>query len=315
MPRKKKDQTPPPPAQTRSIECAFCQKELNPLTDAVRFIGMGKWRDGPGIVHAVCSAKTQEGQENPCFVNGMAWAMKFTKEKPVVMSFDEWKALPVRRRATASRSASGRYELHLTESHLNSIYFIEHKRASNAVRARDVIERWQSDWSLRPEDIPDIDKLEREAHQDDEVERIRNMPLKETHPAAVQAELPEELKKEMDRHTEKYFEHFRKNVLADGDECKSCRISRGMKKLHAIALWLPAIERAIETIGAIKESGDSFGCFMTDCRKLLNNATGSLCEAMGLKPDDENHNEIARKRNDEDIRFAKTMLKKYGVKS
>jgi hypothetical protein len=36
---------------------------------------------------------------------------------------------------------------------------------------------------------------------------------------------------------------------------------------------------------------------------------------MGLKPDDENHNEIARKRNDEDIRFAKTMLKKYGVKS
>lgn len=64
MPRKKKEQTLLPPAQTRSIECAFCQKELNPLTEGVAFIGMGKWRDGPGLFHAVCTAKTPEGKEN-----------------------------------------------------------------------------------------------------------------------------------------------------------------------------------------------------------------------------------------------------------
>lgn len=189
------------------------------------------------------------------------------------MTFEEWKAKPIRRRVTAFRAANGRHQLHLTESHLNSFYFIENKRASNAVKAKDVVERWLSDWSLQPEDIPDIDKLEIDAHHDEELQRLRNMPLNEAQLAAVQAELPEELNKELDRHTEGYFEHFRKNVLADGDEYKSCRISRGMKKLHAIALWRPVIERALDTIGTIKESGDSFGCFMVDCRKLLGNAT------------------------------------------
>ena len=141
MPRKKTDQTPPPPppAQTRSIECAFCQKELNPLTEAVTFIGMGKWRDGPGLFHAVCSAKTPDGKENPCFLNGMSWATKFTKEKPVLMTFEEWKAKPIRRRVTAFRAVNGRYQLHLTESHLNSFYFIENKRASNAAKAKEIV--------------------------------------------------------------------------------------------------------------------------------------------------------------------------------
>ena len=312
MPRKKKDQAPPP-VPTRTIECAFCQKELNPQTDSVTFIGMGKWRGGPGLVHAVCSAKTSDGQDNPCFISGMTWATKFTREKPILMTFEEWKVLPLHRRATASRSANGRYRLQLTEFHLNCFYFLEHKHAANAEKAKAIIRNWQTVWSLFPEDIPDVDQLERKARHEAEMERFHKMPLTESPPPML--ELPEELKKELDRHTEKYFEHFRKNVLADGDECKSCRISRGMKKLHAIALWYPVIERAIETIGTIKESGDSFGCFLADCRKLLDKATGSLYEALGLKPDDEKNNEVAHKRNEKDIRSFREMLKQSGAKS
>ena len=62
MPRKKTT-SPPPVPSVRRIQCAFCQKELNPPTDDVTFIGVGKWRDGPGYFHAVCSAKTPDGQE------------------------------------------------------------------------------------------------------------------------------------------------------------------------------------------------------------------------------------------------------------
>jgi len=308
MPRKKNVPSPPP-APTRSIECAFCQKEHNPLTDAVTFIGMGKWRDGPGLVHAVCSTKTQEGQDNPCFLDGMAWATKFTKGQPVLMTFEEWKALPVHRRVTASRSENGRYKLQLSETHLNCFYFLEHKHAANAEKAKAVIGRWQADWSLFPDDVPDIEQLERKARHDEEMDRFFKMPLT-GNPPAVEIELPEELKKEMDRHLEKHLEHRRTDILADGDECKSCRISRGIQKMQAIAVWRPVIERALETIGTIKESDDSFGCFMADCRNILDNATVSLCKAMGLKSDDEKHNELARKRNEKDLQCAKDFIEK-----
>ncbi len=70
MPRKKKEPNTPP-APVRPIRCACCHKELNPLTDEVTFIGMGKWRGGPGLFHAVCSATTPDNGENPCFVSGM----------------------------------------------------------------------------------------------------------------------------------------------------------------------------------------------------------------------------------------------------
>jgi hypothetical protein len=120
------------------------------------------------------------------------------------------------------------------------------------------------------------------------------------------------LKKELDRHLEKHLEHFRKNVLGDGDDCKSCRISRGMKKLQAIAVWRPVIEESLETMRTLKKSDASFGCFLTDCRNILDNATMSLCKAMNLKLDDEKHNESARKRNEKDLQCAKALIEKYG---
>jgi hypothetical protein len=137
MPRTKKEQAPPP-APVRPIQCAFCQKELNPPTDAVTFIGIGKWRDGPGYFHAVCSAKTPDGQDNPCFLNGMAWATNNVKQEPVCMTFEEWKARPIRRSVSATRAANGRYELRLTESHLNCIFFLETKHAPNADKAKNI---------------------------------------------------------------------------------------------------------------------------------------------------------------------------------
>ena len=162
MPRKKKELAPPP-SPVRSIKCASCQKELNPLTDEVTFIGVGKWRDGPGLFHAVCSAKTPDNEENSCFKGGIAWARMTTGKEPVCMTFEEWKARPTRRHVSATRTANGRYELRLTESHLNCVYFLETKPAANADKAKEVARRWQADWCLSQEDIPDIDQSEREA--------------------------------------------------------------------------------------------------------------------------------------------------------
>ncbi len=91
MPRKKKEPSPPP-APDRPIKCAFCQKELDPQKGEATFIGMGKWRDGPGLFHAVCSGRTQEDEDNPCLQSGIAWATKFAKNEPVLFSYEQWKA-------------------------------------------------------------------------------------------------------------------------------------------------------------------------------------------------------------------------------
>lgn len=313
MPRKKKEPSPPP-APDRSIKCAFCQKELNPPTDAVTFIGVGKWRDGPGSFLAVFSAKAHDGQENPCFRNGMSWATKFTNEKPVLLTFPEWKARTTRRSVNAIRAANGRYELNLTESHLNCFYFLETKHASTAAKAKEIVGRWQADWSLLPEDVPDIDQIERDALHAEEVQRIRNMRLNEAPPTIAKVELPEELKKELDRHSDKYMKHFLANISAGGDDCKSCCISRGMRKLCVIGMYLPLIQQSLDMMSMVRESA-SLSCFMGSCRKVFDDAVKSLCDELKIKPDDETHNEAARKRNKKDIRLAKALIEKYRIKT
>ena len=141
------------------------------------------------------------------------------------------------------------------------------------------------------------------------------MRLNEVQPDSPKVEFAEESKKELHRHSDRHIEHFRSNILADGDDCKSCRISRGMKKLHAIAVWGPVIEQTLDTMRMVKESGASFGCFMSDLRKIFDDATKSLCHALDIKPNDEKHNEAARKRNEEDIRLAKALVEEYSFKS
>lgn len=108
MPSNKKerpDQTPPP-ARDHAIECASCQRKLDPHKDDITFLGMGKWRDGPGLFHPVCSAKTPDNEDNPCLQNGLAWAKKFTSQEPVLFTYEQWKARPVRRRVSATRAAN-----------------------------------------------------------------------------------------------------------------------------------------------------------------------------------------------------------------
>src|ERR1035438_833021 len=87
-------------------------------------------------------------KENPCFLSGMSWATNNGKQEPVCMTFEEWKARPIRRSASATSAANGRYELHLIESHLNCVYFVETKHAANAEKAKEVVGRWQADWGL-----------------------------------------------------------------------------------------------------------------------------------------------------------------------
>jgi hypothetical protein len=314
MPRKKREPAPPcrPP---RPIRCAFCQKELNPQTDEVAFIGVGKWRDSPGYFHAVCSVKDHDGQENPCFSKGMAWATNNVGQQPVCMTYQEWIARPIRRRVTATRAANGRYELRLTESHLNCIYFLETKHAANADKAKVIVGRWQADWSLSQEDAPDLDRLELDARQAEEFQRIQEIRLTDNSPAAARLPIPEELEKELHRHCEVHGKHLVANLATGGDDCDSCRISRGIRKLYAIAAWLPVIQQSFDTIKMIKESSAPLSNHMRECRRILDDATKSLFDVLEIKPQDEQHNESARKQNEEDIRLAKAMVAKYGVKS
>jgi hypothetical protein len=307
MSRKKKEQAPPL-TPVRPIECAFCQKELNPLTDEVTFIGVGKWRDGPGLFHAVCSAKTPDNEENPCFKNGMAWATKIVKKEPVCMTFEQWKARPTRRNVAATRAAGGRYELRLTESHLNCVYFLETKHAANAEKAKEVVRRWQTDWGLSPDDVPDIDQSEREARQAEDAQRIMR-------PTVAKVEMPEELSRELQRHFDTHLDHLRANPTAGGDDCESCRISRGMKKLYAIRIWLPVIQQSLETMKMVKESSAPIGRLMKDCQKISDDAMKSLYDELDLKPKDEQHNESASKRSAEEMRLAKELVEKYDGKS
>ena len=115
-------------------------------------------RNWPGLFHAVCSAKTPDNRENPCVVRGMN-----VGHDPICMTFEEWKARPIRRHAFVTRAANGRYELQLVESHLNSYYFMETTHAASADKAHEVLRRWQADWDISPEDLPEIEKMEEKA--------------------------------------------------------------------------------------------------------------------------------------------------------
>ena len=175
MPKKKIGPTPAAPE--RPIVCAFCQKELDSLIDEFTFIGTGKWRDGPALFHAACDSKTQEGQGNPCFLNGMSWAIKFAREKPVQLSFQEWKARPIRRNIKAIRAENGKYDLTLVEHHLHCIYFLETKNSLTISKAKELVLRWQGEWGLDVESVPDIERLERDASEANKVKQIQEMRL------------------------------------------------------------------------------------------------------------------------------------------
>jgi len=82
---------------------------------------------------------------------------------PICMTFEEWKARPIRRHAFVTRAANGRYELQLVESHLNSYYFMETTHAASADKAHEVLRRWQAHWDISPEDLPEIEKMEEKA--------------------------------------------------------------------------------------------------------------------------------------------------------
>lgn len=315
MPRKKKAVAPPtlpPPAPVRPIKCAFCQRVSSPPHDDVTFIGIGNWRNGPGFFHAVCSTKTSDGQDNPCFLKGMSWATNPAKQKPVCMTYDEWKARPVRRHIIATRAANGRYDLHLNESHLNCYFVLEDKHAPNAEKAKEIVLQWKSAWSLESNEIPDIDTQEREAlrklHANEVLSQVRNEP-----PAAQPVPLPSELSEELHRHFEKGTKHFIAHILEGGDNCKSCRIRRGMRKLVVIREFVPMVQQAVEMMQAIGES-PSVSLFMGDVRKFYDDNVKTICRELDLDPNDPAGNELALRRNARDIQAVIALFGKYGIK-
>lgn len=275
---------------------------------------MGKRRDSPGLFHAVCSAKTHDGQENPCLLNGMSWATKFTKEKPVLLTFQEWKARPTRRSVNATRAANGRYELNLTESHLNCFYFLETKHASTAAKAKESSGAGKPTGACRRKTFLTSTSQNGMPFTLKKFNEFGKMRLNEAQLPIAKVELPEDLKKELDRHSDKFTKHFLANISAGGDDCKSCCISRGMRKLSVIGMYLPLIQQSLDMMSMVKESA-SLACFMGSCRRVFDDAVKSLCDELKIKPDDETHNEAARKRNEKDIQLAKALIEKYGIKT
>ncbi len=307
MPRKKKE-SDTPPAPVHPIRCAFCQKELNPLTDEVTFIGVGKWRDGPGLFHAVCSAKTPDNGENPCFVSGMN-----VGHDPICMTFEEWKARPIRRRAFVTRAANGRYELHLIESHLNSFYFVETTHAASADEANEVLRRWQADWDISPEDLPEIEKMEEKALRQRTLKAAKKSEANEQQLAQEKVGLPSELVAEIERHSTTYSEHLLTSIKTDGDDCESCRICRGVKKLYLQANWLSLMQFALEMDEAIRHSPILPTQFLDRSGETCESIKRTICEGFGLKDDDDKHNVKAMKRNIDDMKAAIAMQAKFGL--
>ncbi len=312
MPYKKKEpDTPAAPA--RPIRCAFCKKELNPLTDEVTFIGMGKWRDGPGLFHAVCSAKTPDNRENPCFVSGMTLATKNEGHDPICMTFEEWKARPIRRHAFVTRVANGRYELQLIESHLNSYYFMETTHAASADKAHEVLRRWQADWDISPEDLPEIEKMAEKAPRQRTLKTAKKSEANEQRLSQEKVELPREFVAELERHSNTYLEHLLASIRTDGDDCESCRICRGFEKLYLQTNWFPLMQLSLEMDEAIRHSPILPKQFLDRSGETSESIMRTIREGFGLKDDDDKHNVKAMKRSIDDMKAARAMQAKFGL--
>ena len=315
MPRKKKEPSPPP-APERSIKCAFCQKELDPQKDEITFIGMGKWRDGPGLFHAVCSARTPENEDNPCLQSGVAWATKFAKNEPVLFTYEQWKARPIRRKVMAIRSAKGRYEVYLTESHLNAVYILETKHAANAEKAKEIVTQWQSQWSISVEDSADVDEIETKARQS---ERNSSFPsalsnLEQALSQEKKGELPSELVAELDRLAKTQARHRKKNILTNGDNCKACRIGRGIEKLILYTTYGPLLAAYEEAAEEVSQMPFAARGMMDQYLKPMKAIKKTLYDGLDLKDDDDKHNEQAMKRNFGEMKLALEMMAKHSIK-
>lgn len=239
--------------------------------------------------------------------------MKFTKEKPVQLSIQEWKARPIRRTIKAIRAENGKYDLTLVEHHLHCIYFLETKNSLAISKAKELVLRWQDEWGLDVESVPDIERLERDASEANKVKQIQEMRLDEAL-NREKVELPEQLKKEMDRHSAKYLKHLFADIESGGDDCKSCCIIRGIRKLCVIQLYLPLIYQSLGMMDMVNESA-YLDSFRGSCRKLFDDTMELLCKEMNIKQGDDSNNKAAQQRNLKDIRLAKSLMEKHRVNS
>jgi hypothetical protein len=316
MPRKKKVETPsilPPPASARPITCAFCQKELAPLTDAVTFVGWGKWRDGPAHFNAACSTSTPEQVENPCLKSAVAWVTAHMRQQPVLMTYDEWRARPIRRHVYASRMGNGRYSLQLVESHLNCFFFLEDKRVANSTKAAELAAKWQADWDISATDMPDIAGMEEEARRKPDPSLLQTSVVdqKIEQLERQRGEVPEELKAEISRHAKTYTRHLKKNHWNDVDECKSCKICRGIKKLYVQSEWIPLMDIHLAMLEEIALFPIAPSYLTGDFRKSFEKIVRTICETLDIKDGDDKHNDAAKKRNAAEIKLARAMVDKY----
>jgi hypothetical protein len=193
---------------------------------------------------------------------------------------------------------------------LNCIYFLETKKSLTVSKAKELVLRWQDEWGLDVESVPDIERLERDASEATKVKQIQEMKLDEATLNREKVELPEQLRKEMDRHSAKYLKHLFADIAAGGDDCKSCCIIRGIRKLCVIQLYLPLIYQSLGMLDMVNESA-YLDSFRGSCRKVFDNTMELLCKEMSIKHGNDSHNKAAQQRNLKDIRLAKSLMEKH----
>ena len=300
----------------RPIKCGICEKALDPATDVVTFLGVGKRDGGRGLFLALCASKMPDGEDSPCVKKGVFWATNNLKQQPTLLSYEEWRAKPVNRTVQATRTTKGRYDLHLTELHLNSFYFLDRTSSKNAEQAKKVIEEWKSQWGIPEGNLPDIDRMESDAQaKAAEPEAVAHVldRLKHLERSSDKSNLPTELQREIDRHSKVHQEHSLNNVLTDGDDCESCRISRGIKKLFVVTHFGPLMGAALDMFKQVAQEPSLARLFGDGCTKQCKEIREVIYSTLNLDHKSEDHNEEAMRNNVEDVNLALAMIERHGL--
>ena len=133
--------------------------------------------------------------------------------------------------------------------------------------------------------------------------------LLQDQPTIHSVEIPKELEEELDRHSKKSLKHF---LAGKRDDCKSCCIHRGIRKLIVMQGLVPLIEQSLAMMEEISQSS-TLVLFMKDVRKFYDDNVNRLYKELGLDPNDSAANALAFERNAKDIRAVFDTFRKYGV--
>ena len=161
-----------------------------------------------------------------------------------------------------------------------------------------------------------MDEIEAKARQS---EKTSSFPsalsnLEQALSKEKKGELPSDLVAELDRLVKTHSRHRKKNIFANGDNCKACRICRGIEKLVLYTTYGPLLTSYEEAAEELSQMPFAARGLMDQCLKLMKAIKKTLYDGLGLKDDDDKHNEQAMKRSFGDMKLALEIMAKHGLK-